>query len=108
MAIYSGQLRDLVWRKGKIVQGYDPAKWRKDFAGAWMYYDAFCLNGEYGWEIEHIRPLSQGGEASISNLMPIHWRNNMVKANNFPKFKSLITSDGEHNIEREQIWVIQQ
>lgn len=107
MAIYSGQLRDLVWRKGTVVPGYDPAKWRQDFAGAWMYYDAYGTIGEYGWEIDHIRPLSQGGEDSIINLIPIQWRNNMVKANSYPKFKSVVTSHGEHNIEKERTWEIQ-
>ncbi len=107
MAIYSGQLIDLVWRKGTVVPGYDPAKWRQDFAGAWMYYDAYGTIGEYGWEIDHIRPLSQGGEDSIINLIPIQWHNNMVKANNYPKFKSAVTSHGEHNIEMERSWEIQ-
>lgn len=106
MAIYSGQLINLVWRKGTVVEGYDPAKWRQDFAGAWMYYDAYGTIGNYGWEIDHIRPLSLGGEESINNLMPIQWQNNIIKANNYPEFKSMVSSDGNKNTRKEQTWII--
>ena len=107
MAIILEGIKELVWRKGTVIPGYDPEMWRQDFAGAWICKDAFGSHSDYGWEIEHIRPLSQGGEETIENLMPCQWQNNMAKANNFPNFKSMITSDGNRNVRKEQSWVIQ-
>ena len=35
--------------------------------------------GEYGWKIEHIKPVSKGGTDDINNLKPLHWKNNGKK-----------------------------
>ncbi|MCF8239512.1 MAG: HNH endonuclease [Saprospiraceae bacterium] len=34
---------------------------------------------DYGWEIDHIRAVSNGGNDDLENLQPLHWRNNAAK-----------------------------
>lgn len=106
MVIYSEQVIELVWRKGQVVPGYNPSQWRKDFAGAWINRNAYGMQGDYGWGIDHKRPLSKGGEESISNLIPCQWLNNVAKGNSFPEFKSKITSKGERNVKSARVWII--
>lgn len=69
-----------VWGKGKIVSGYNPDKWRKDQCGAWIGRTAYGnRNSKYGWEIDHITPVSRGGGDELSNLRPLQWENNVAK-----------------------------
>lgn len=99
-------LIELIWQKAHRVEGFDEKKWRKDFAGAWIQRNQFGIRSEYGWEIDHIRPQSLGGSNDATNLFPMHWRNNMCKANHYPVFTSIVTSDGNKNIDKEQSWQI--
>ena len=75
----------LVWNKGTVVPGYDPHTWRKDSCGHWMQYsDHGNTNSQYGWEIDHIRPVSKGGTNELSNLQPLYWENNRRKGETYP------------------------
>lgn len=66
-----------VWEKAEIVQDYDSAKYHKDQCGAWMRRNEYgSRNSIYGWEIDHIKPKSQGGSNNLSNLRPLQWKNN--------------------------------
>ena len=56
--------------------------------------------------IDHVVPRSKGGSDEPSNLLPVHWRNNIIRADRYPVFKSGVTSDGENNIDKEQSWKI--
>jgi hypothetical protein len=76
---------DAVWNKGSIVAGYDSRNIRKDMCGSYIQYSAYGdVNSKYGWEIDHIKPLSKGGSDDFSNLQPLHWRTNRDKADNYP------------------------
>lgn len=75
-----------VWNKGTAVPGHDSDKKRKDICGAWIHWDqhgATTENG-FGWEIDHIKPVSQGGGDELNNLQPLQWQNNRKKGDNYP------------------------
>lgn len=85
-----------VWEKGNVVYGYDPDLWRKDQCGAWMgrsYYGN--RNSEYGWEIDHIKPVSRGGSDALTNLRPLQWKNNVSRQDD--RLVCVITASNVHN-----------
>lgn len=82
--------------KGKIAGTNDPNVWRLDECGAWMHYPSHGnRNSQYGWEIDHIKPSSQGGSDDVSNLRPLQWQNNASK--NDGRLKCAVTAKGKDN-----------
>ncbi len=106
MAYFSDIKKDEVWNRATIVEGYNPRIWRQDLVGAWIKYDQYGEQSKYGWEIDHLIPLSRGGTDDINNLNAMHWRNNMRKSNDYPVFFSELTANGNRNIEEEKQWRI--
>ena len=71
-----------LWNKsfGKAVKA-------KDFAGREMVKGAYGdRNSDFGWNIDHILPQSQGGKTVESNLICCHILTNDEKADKFPCF----------------------
>lgn len=69
-----------VWRKGAVIPGYDPATWRRDEFGYAMSFQNYGdRTSAYGWEIDHVIPVSQGGSDDLGNLRPLHWRANTTR-----------------------------
>ena len=71
-----------VWQKGSIVFGVDPDVWRKDECTVWIgrnNYGQADRDLGCGWEIDHIKPVSEAGGDELSNLRPLQWRNNRGK-----------------------------
>lgn len=109
MSHFSNSLLDQLWNKADIEEGFNPDKWRKDFAGAWIQRDQFGLSGAqapFGWAVDHLKPKSLGGNDDVDNLVPVHWQNNISKANHYPEFKTIVTSDGNKNIMMERSWKV--
>jgi 5-methylcytosine-specific restriction endonuclease McrA len=80
---FSAEKKDLVWEKGKVYPGLDKNNYRNDICGDLMKYEDYgCTLSEYGWEIDHIIPVSQLGLDSLSNLQPLQWENNRKKGDN--------------------------
>ena len=103
-----------VWNKGIIAMNNPKETWRKDMCGAWIHRDHHGKGGDIGWEVDHIFPESKAEDKGFSpelyddlvNLQPLQHSNNSSKGDDYPKFKSKITSDGVKNIEKEQSCII--
>lgn len=104
---WSEDVKLKVWAKAKVVPGYNSNIYRKDFAGAWIKYEDYgktSSDTNFGWEIDHKRPVSKGGSDDLSNLEPLQWCNNRTKGDEYPEFKTSISSENTHNIHKEQSW----
>jgi hypothetical protein len=94
---FSEEIIQEVWEKGTVVSNNDPEIWRKDQCGAWIsrsYYGN--RDSQYGWEIDHITPESEGGGEQLSNLRPLQWENNV--STQAGRLTCSVTASGKNNI----------
>ena len=73
-----------VWNKGSPIPEYDADVWRRDICGHLMTYTDHGKEGEFGWEIDHIKPSTMSGSDSLSNLQPLWWKHNRQKGDTYP------------------------
>jgi len=67
--------KQAVWNKADNFNGGNEYKY--DQCGALVRYDDYGNeNSNYGWEIDHINPKSEGGKDIISNFRVLHCKNN--------------------------------
>jgi len=96
-----------VWKKAKDIQTKDGITWGKDYADAWIRYDKYGdRDSDYGWEVDHRKPVAKGGTDDLSNLDPLQWENNVTKGDDYPSWKTSVSSDGNKKILKTQPWQI--
>lgn len=107
MCVISQELKDKIWEKGTIVEGFDSNKVRKDACGAWIQYDMYGDRGSiFGWDIDHIFPKTILREKNaleeeidnIDNLRPLNWINNESKNLDYPVYHAKVISKDDKNI----------
>jgi|TARA_B110000908_G_C9860233_1_gene273756 5-methylcytosine-specific restriction endonuclease McrA len=87
----------IVWEKGTIVTGYDSFEWRKDQCDAWIKRSNYGnRDSDFGWEVDHITPQSNGGGDQLSNLRPLQWENNVATSNG--RLTCNVKSNGNKNV----------
>lgn len=105
--IFSEQIVNAVWNKAKIIPGQNPTEWRQDIAGAWIQRSKYGdRTSSFGWEIDHIRPVSRYGSDNLDNLRPLQWENNVSKCDDYPTWTSVVSSDGNRYLKYAQRWRI--
>lgn len=81
MANIDHQTLSAIWNKAVAVPWYNMNMARKDACGAWIYWrDYGNRDSNYGWEVDHVFPVARGGSDALSNLRPLHWKNNARKS----------------------------
>ena len=94
---FSDETIQRVWEKGTVVPTFNSDEWRKDQCGAWIgrkYYGD--RDSDYGWEIDHIKPVADGGTNLLSNLRPLQWENNAEKQEG--RLTCPVTSQDKSNV----------
>jgi HNH endonuclease len=81
---------EAVWQKGTPEPKYP--SFRKDQCGASMERPRYGKTEQWGWEIDHTKPVSKGGNDDLSNLEPLQWENNQHKGDDYPKWSCKVTS----------------
>jgi hypothetical protein len=77
-AINHDYKKRMVWAKGTPIPGRDPDLWRYDaFLSVMRWTDYGDRSSPFGWEFDHFPiAVTFGGSDDISNLRPLHYRNN--------------------------------
>ena len=66
-----------VWEKAPTT---DDPNVRLDICGQEIHFNKYGdTKADYGWKIDHIKPVAKGGEDEISNLQPLYWKTNRSK-----------------------------
>lgn len=94
---WSEDIKKAVWDKAEKSSAENEKNgFRKDQCGAWIKWSKYGdRKSDYGWEIDHIKTVANGGNDSLSNLRPLHWKNNAVKQDG--RLTCPVKSDGTKN-----------
>jgi len=106
---YNLEEREAIWEKAELVSGSGDDEIRSDYAGALMRKGSYGqIDDElgFGWEADHQRPLSKNGLNNLRNLVPLQWRNNRAKGDDYPEWKTEVSSRDGRNIFSTKHWKV--
>ena len=99
--------REYAWQHAIIVDGFDPNLYRKDACGAWMRWDMYGQQDNiFGWQVDHIFPISRGGDDHPENLRALQHQNNASKGDDYPSYEALITAQDNTNVEQRRSLIV--
>lgn len=111
----SDNLKDIAWQLACVIKGYNASRIRQDACGAFIAYDDFNnRKSMFGWEIDHIYPISKLKQMDVPeelwnhplNLRALHWKNNCMKGDSYPMYTSAVVGFGDTNMEQQRaFWV---
>lgn len=112
MSNFTKEQLEVIWQKGREVEGLNPDKYRKDAAGAIIKKDDRRVESEYGWEVDHVFPKAKLKERGIPeelwdamvNLRPFHAQNNRRKSDDYPNYTRAVVMNKitKRNYEHEK------
>lgn len=117
MCKYDDKMKLAIWEKASAIKGYDSNLYRQDACGAWMIFDEYQNRDSiYGWEVDHIYPMSKLKTAGvpqneiddIRNLRPLNWKNNLSKDADYPSYRAVCVADNNINIDTEKELIVNQ
>jgi hypothetical protein len=80
---------EAVWEKAQDSPQHHPL--RLDAFGALIWREGYGnTNSKFGWEIDHIKPVSEGGGDELENLQPLQWENNRSKGDTLVSSKQTL------------------
>ncbi len=71
------------WDRAATVHGKNPETWRKDEEGNLIRKGSYGTHREYGWEVDHRKPVSKGGTDDPRNLRALHTEENRKKSDKY-------------------------
>jgi len=80
---------EAVWNKATTVAG---STLRRDKCSALISREKYGKTEQYGWEIDHMKPVAKGGTDELGNLQPLRWENNRHKSDNYPDWQCKLKS----------------
>lgn len=111
MSAFSDEIVDKIWRKGRVLDGWNSDEYRLDAAGAMMAKSHRGTDDNYDWEIDHVLPKAKLKELGIpeeywdnvDNLRPFNAKNNGRKSDDYPEYTRALVFDEKQrkNVESE-------
>lgn len=109
------ELKNIAWCSALIIPEHNPDHIRQDACGAWIVYEDYNnRDSMFGWEIDHIYPVSRLRCLGVPvvlwdnplNIRALHWRNNLSKGNEYPIYTSVVTDEGATNVSCEFTYLV--
>ena len=78
---FTDDIVEKVWKNAITMDNIkiNPDYMRRDKCGDSIIKNDYGKTEKFGWEIDHIKPVSKGGTDNLSNLQPLYWENNRSK-----------------------------